>query len=133
MMDDKTTKAWLRVIKRAKERAAEEARTLTYLMPEDGWRCFFCGERFNTVGAARDHFGADPTAETACQIKAGEERGLVMALRKAQNELRRYEAEDSVTDRELHRLRADHAQAIIEAEQEAYDKGLADGRDDGIK
>ena len=60
----------------------------TYLSPEDGWVCFHCGERFTTVGSAEDHFGARPTDMAACLIKVGEERGLVMALRRVQAELR---------------------------------------------
>ncbi len=58
----------------------------TYSMPSDGWVCFHCGERFTTPGAARDHFGERPDDGLACRIKAGEERGLVMALRRSQAE-----------------------------------------------
>lgn len=58
-----------------------------YPRPEDGWVCFHCGERFTTYGGARDHFGADPSKDPACRIKIGEERGLVMALRKAEDEI----------------------------------------------
>ena len=53
-------------------------------MPEGGWACFHCGERLPTVGSASDHFGGEPGALAACQIKAGEERGLLMELRKAE-------------------------------------------------
>ena len=60
----------------------------TYPMPADGWVCFHCGERFTTVGAAEVHFGARPTDMAACLIKVGEERGLVMELRRVQAELR---------------------------------------------
>lgn len=58
----------------------------TYLAPPHGWTCFHCGETFTTVGAARDHFGFEPSRDPACRIKVGEERGLVMALRKAEQE-----------------------------------------------
>ncbi|MCH8197442.1 MAG: hypothetical protein IH904_05105 [Proteobacteria bacterium] len=57
-----------------------------YSMPADGWVCFHCGERFTTLGAASDHFGVRPGDGLACRIKAGEERGLLMAFRKAQAE-----------------------------------------------
>lgn len=57
---------------------------LTYTMPPGGWVCFHCGEKLTTVGAAQDHFGAKPQALAGCQIKAGEERGLLMALRKTE-------------------------------------------------
>ena len=56
----------------------------TYPMPPDGWVCFHCGERFTTPGGAKDHFGSHPTLTAACRIKAGEEMGLVMALRRAE-------------------------------------------------
>ena len=102
--------------------------TDTYPMPARGWTCFFCGETFTTPGAARDHFGSEPLADTACQIKAGEERGLVMELRKAENELGRYRAEDSDMDRELYRMKDEHRRAVIDAEQTGYDRGLADGQ-----
>ena len=59
----------------------------TYPMPKGGWVCYHCGEHFRTKGSARDHFGGDPGATAACQIKAGDERGLVMALRKAEGDV----------------------------------------------
>ena len=63
----------------------------TYPMPEHGWTCFFCGETFKKYGAALDHFGARPDAAPAgCLLKVqpGEERGLLMALRKTEEALR---------------------------------------------
>jgi hypothetical protein len=58
----------------------------TYTKPAHGWTCFHCGETFTTFGSARDHFGATPNAEPGCLIKVrlGEERGLLMELRKAE-------------------------------------------------
>lgn len=54
----------------------------------EGWQCFHCGEVFTTVGAARDHFGASPTAKPGCLAKVGlgDERGLQMALREAEQQ-----------------------------------------------
>lgn len=60
----------------------------TYIRPPHGWTCFHCGETFTTYGAAKDHFGARPSDTPACRIKAGHERGLVMALRKSEAEVR---------------------------------------------
>lgn len=56
-----------------------------------GWVCFHCGEAFATVGSARDHFGGDPSREPGCMIRVqlGDERGLEMALRKAEDEVTR--------------------------------------------
>lgn len=103
-------------------------REATLPIPEHGWTCFFCGETFTTIGAARDHFGNEPFADTACRIKVGEERGLVMALRRAEKELARYRAEDSDADREFHRMRAEHATALRREEEKGYERGLRDGR-----
>jgi hypothetical protein len=61
-------------------------KTETYPRPADGWVCFHCGERFTTPGAAEDHFGAQPNQLAGCQIKAGEERGLLMELRRAEKD-----------------------------------------------
>jgi hypothetical protein len=52
-----------------------------------GWECFHCGEVFTTPGAAEDHFGGREKTLAACQIKAGNERGLLMALRKLEKAL----------------------------------------------
>lgn len=64
----------------------------TYPIPQHGWTCFHCGETFTTVGGAEDHFGAKPNALAACQIKVGEERGPVMALRRAEARIAEIEA-----------------------------------------
>ncbi len=100
----------------------------TYPMPAHGWTCFHCGETFTTPGAARDHFGETELEVAGCQIKAGKERGLLMALRKAERELDRYRAEDSDKDRELRALAADHHAALRREEEKGYERGLADGR-----
>jgi hypothetical protein len=49
-----------------------------------------------------------------------------MALRRAEAELARYRAEDSDTDRAMHGMRADHARALIRAEELGYERGLRD-------
>lgn len=56
----------------------------TYEPPAHGWTCFHCGDTFTKLGSARDHFGATPAGVPGCIIKAGEERGLLMALRKSE-------------------------------------------------
>lgn len=57
----------------------------TYPMPAHGWTCFHCGETFRTPGSARIHFGTTPASTPGCVIKAGDEKGLLMALRKAED------------------------------------------------
>ena len=112
---------------RTMDEAEREARAGFYVTPTHGWTCFHCGETFRTPGSARDHFGADPLKDPACLIKVGEERGLVMALRRAEAELERYRAEDSDKDRELHRMQAEHIVALRREEERGYEKGLRDG------
>ncbi len=102
------------------------AKTDTYEMPPHGWTCFFCGDTFTTVGAAQDHFGGDLMSAAACQIKAGEEMGLLMALRKAEAELARYRVEDSDADRRYYAMQAEHAAALQRAEEDGYARGLRD-------
>lgn len=104
-----------------------------YMKPEHGWTCFHCGETFTTPGGARDHFGADPLCTPGCQIKVGEERGLLMALRRAEAELARYRAEDSDKDRELQAMASDHRRALIREEEKGYERGLADGRKQAVR
>ena len=60
----------------------------TCRMPPDGWVCYHCGERFTTVGGARVHFGRRPSSTAGCLIKVGEERGLLMEVRRLEAELR---------------------------------------------
>lgn len=103
----------------------------SYVAPPHGWTCFHCGETFKTVGGARDHFGADPIADPACRIKVGEERGLVMALRRAEEQLARYRAQDSDADREFYRIQADHAVALQRAEEAGFARGVADMKQHG--
>ena len=60
----------------------------TYRMPPDGWVCFHCGERFTTVGGARVRFGRRPSSTAGCLTKVGEERGLLMEVRRLEAALR---------------------------------------------
>lgn len=106
----------------------------TLPMPEHGFTCFHCGETFKTVGGARDHFGFEPSASPACRIKLGAERGLVMALRKAESELA--EAWQTIHHESAPAILAMYAQVsrhrgqLMAVEEAGYEKGLADGRAD---
>lgn len=100
--------------------------------PPLGWTCFHCGETFTTPGAARDHFGGDASAEPACQIKAGAERGLVMALRKAEEQAALAMSAIHDENTEMHRVLRDvatrHLDALEHAEKAGYERGLRAAR-----
>lgn len=102
----------------------------TYAKPPHGWTCFHCGETFTTHGAARDHFGFDPSCDPGCIIKSGAERGLLRALRKAEAELA--EAWTAIHNESTEAARAYYAQTarhgaqLMEAEEAGYERGLAD-------
>jgi hypothetical protein len=52
------------------------------------WRCFHCDEVFRTRGGAEDHFGKYINSTPGCILKVqfGDERGLLMELRRVQEE-----------------------------------------------
>lgn len=106
----------------------------TYDMPPHGWTCFFCGETFKTVGGAQDHFGATPDKKPGCLLKVsvGAERGLLMELRRVEEELaklyRERADEDTHLHREIYRLQSRHCDALRNAEEAGYARGLRDGR-----
>lgn len=108
-------------------------------MPTHGWTCFHCGENFTTVGSARDHFGGDILKEPGCLIRVqlGDERGLLMALRKAETELsnirRELSDEDTAKDRIMSRMQHEHAVALRREEEKGYARGLADARKFGLE
>jgi len=96
------------------------------------WTCFHCGETFTTPGSAKDHFGFDPSCDPACRIKLGSERGLLMALRKAEADIQELHGLLSDENAEAYRLLASaqtrHIAALNEVEEHAYDLGLREGR-----
>lgn len=100
----------------------------TYVMPAHGWTCFHCGETFTTPGSARQHFGATPDRQPGCieKVNLGGERGLLAALRKAEDELSRYRNEDGEVQREIMRLQSRHSEALRAAEETGYARGLRD-------
>lgn len=67
----------------------EEGEPTTNTRPPHGWTCFHCGETFTNAGSAADHFGSDPDSVPGCLLKVqlGEERGLLMALRRLEDGL----------------------------------------------
>lgn len=113
------------------DEAREVEHEFYYDIPPHGWTCFHCGGTFTTPGAARDHFGFDPSADPACRIKVGEERGLVMALRRLEAKYVKL-LEDTCDEQgkvamEFYGLGAKHAGDRRRAEEAGYAKGLRDG------
>lgn len=97
-------------------------------MSRKQWRCFFCDEVFTRRQDAAEHFGCDDACEAdipACRLTAHEGH-LVHYIRKLENELRRYQTEDSDVMRSIMTLEADHRQALIRAEEDGYNKGVQD-------
>lgn len=110
--------------------------------PPPEWRCFHCDEVFTTWGSAQDHFGAVNGATPGCLIdrvaieeggKPERGRGLLMALRKAEDAhrelLRRQCDEDTELHREIASLRCEKDEAARRAEEAGYARGL----DEAIK
>lgn len=96
------------------------------------WRCFHCGDVFTDERCARLHFGRDEDSETACLIKAGAEQGLLGALREAEYAAAdaRHAIADETTDaaKAYYAQATRHAQALRNAEEAGYERGLDDGR-----
>jgi hypothetical protein len=105
----------------------------TYQMPPHGWTCFHCGETFTTVGAARIHFGETPAARPGCleKVSIGAERGLLMALRKAEQRIAKYMEEDTDLHRSLYRMQSQHSDALRDAEEAGYERGARRHGPDG--
>lgn len=94
-------------------------------MPRKQWRCFHCDELFISFKRAREHFGEDQGDMPACQLKSYEGH-LVTYIRKLEDDLAQYRAEDSEVMRSIMSLEADHRQALIRAEEDGYGKGVRD-------
>jgi hypothetical protein len=83
------------------------------------WRCFHCDEVFTDHEDAFLHFGANCMSDAACQIQ-------LVSVRDMEEQLARYRAEDSDTDRAMYRMQAEHTVALRQAEEEGYRRGLVD-------
>ena len=93
---------------------------------DNGWTCFHCGEHFITQTHAKLHFGTPhSTAQPACQIKTGAEQGLVKYIRELETRLAKYQEEDSEVMRDAALQRCEKANAVANAEDLGYERGLA--------
>lgn len=96
------------------------------------WRCFHCGETFHAPAEAGIHFGWHAGAETACRLNKSE-RKLAGTVRYLEDQLARYQAEDTDKDRAYHALVAKHAVELREAEERGFARGVADMRAHGFR
>lgn len=94
------------------------------------WRCFHCGDTFTLKQErwAREHFGSDQGELPVCQMRLPGEAHLLIALRRAQDELARYRDEDTDLMRAIYSMQAEHSQALNREEEAGYAKGLRDAR-----
>jgi hypothetical protein len=105
----------------------------TYPTPAHGWTCFHCGETFPPTAEgqvnAKRHFGFDIYATPGCIEKlTAPERNLLLRIRALEDQLARYQSEDSDTDRAMVAMQADHQVALRRAEEKGYARGLRDAR-----
>lgn len=84
------------------------------------WRCFHCDEAFADPAAAAEHFGSFEDCTPICKVGAAR-------FRQMEDELASWRSESDTASKEFYALGAKHSTALREAEQQGYDKGLADG------
>lgn len=96
------------------------------------WRCFYCGDTFTLAQRkhAEAHFGSEEDCLPVCQMRLPGEHHLLNILRKQEEELRAFYAEDTELWRALYAQAADHAQSLRREEERGYAKGLSDARDE---
>jgi len=96
-------------------------------MASKSWRCFHCGDVFRNPKHAASHFGIDQLQEPGCVavLRHGESH-LLDRIRDLEQQLRRYQEEDSDVIRWVQAKTSDHATALIREEERGYAKGVAD-------
>lgn len=94
------------------------------------WRCFHCDELFTARRWAAEHFGKDGDLP-ACKLKSHEGH-LVTYIRKLEDQLESYRNDDSDIMRSMYSLEADHRSALIRAEEDGYNKGVRDIRNEQL-
>ncbi len=67
---------------------------------------------------------------SGCQIKAGAERGLLMALRKAEKQIASYLHEDTDLHRAMWKMKSEHSDQLLDAEQIGFERGLNEATKD---
>jgi len=104
------------------ERERDEARK--------SWRCFHCDEVFVSEQEARLHFGRDESNEPGCCIKVGAERGLLKAMRRAEDDAAeawfRLQNESGEAAKAYYAQNSRHQEQLRVAEEAGYERGLRD-------
>lgn len=100
-------------------------------MARKQWRCFFCDEVFTSRRWAAEHFGAQQGETVACKLSSHEGH-ILAALRKAEDELARYRADDGDLMRSIYALEADKNVAVRQAEERGYAKGIEEMKAQGF-
>lgn len=104
------------------ERERDEARK--------SWRCFHCDEVFVSEQEARLHFGRDESKEPGCCIKVGAERGLLKAMRRAEDDAAeawfRLQNESGEAAKAYYAQNSRHQEQLRVAEEAGYERGLRD-------
>lgn len=93
------------------------------LRDQRAWRCFHCDAVFANPNLAAEHFGANPMVRPACKI-AAHERHLVTYIRRLEDDLVRYRAEDSDVMRSIQVLEASIGPRLRAAEEAGYAKAM---------
>jgi|GEM_PF-3574626 len=94
------------------------------------WRCFHCDEVFTDEHSAKLHFGMDQCKDPACKIKMGAETSLLVALRKAEQELQDawMAIHDEATEaaKAYYAQQSRHGEQLRVAEELGFERGIAD-------
>lgn len=94
------------------------------------WRCFHCDEVFTEEHSAKLHFGMDQCSDPACVIKMGAEKSLLVALRKAENELADAWAaihnESTESAKAYYAQQSRHGEQLRAAEELGFERGIAE-------
>lgn len=94
------------------------------------WRCFHCDAIFTRRKDAAEHFGADQADTPACCLR-DHEHHLVHYIRRLEQEVAAYRADDSDVMRSIMVLESEHAAALKNAEEDGYSKGVQDMKSQG--
>lgn len=91
------------------------------------WRCFFCDEIFRSKEKAALHFGVSLCEADVPACKLFESQELVLKyIRECENEIRQYQDDNKPLQRAIWVIQEEKAQAIKEAEEKGYAKGVSD-------